>query len=213
MLENIKELKQKKENDDKRICISNQNIQRYNYNSSIREQLDETEKEERDIVNELAKNEKLFINLSPNGGFIKDIEFKESGDMIDLDENKQIKNDLNNLEYIKKMSSMKSPEPNTQIKGRDSQLSNNLMDLLPNSPYQMRPYVNSNIKRPVNKKSTNIAMRYNNLVSRKLTSKYDNSNDMIIYNNNNSNANGNTGEERNQGGGKINLIELTIYTI
>ena len=200
VLENIKELKHKKEIEEKKIATSNQYIYNYNFKSSIKEQLEETEKDEGEEVPEptLVNNNKFMINI--NGGLVKKLNFKEADitEVGDLEENK---NSRQEAEYIKRMATLKSPDTIASMKYRDSQTSPNIIEgLLPGSDYKMKAYVNSNIKRPVTKKSTQQNARLNNMISRKITNRMDFQNDAL---NSNSQANGNTTDDKLQGGGNF----------
>lgn len=202
MLENIKELKQKKDNEDKRIFNSNHHVHNFNYEDCIREQFDETEKDERDgFMERILSEEKLLKNLNPNGGIMKTPNYTDSDKLIIYEEENNFgKFEMNN-NYPKRKSSIISPD--NLFKNRESQMSSNMLDgLQPFSGYAMKSYANSNIKRPVYKKSTSKVVRYNHLVTRKMTYKYEINNEIL---NNNSIANGNTMEDNNQLGGKLSI--------
>ena len=133
-----------------------------------------------------------------NGGFLKKLNFKEEiTDDVDVEENR---NSIQDAEYIKRMSTLKSPDTIASMKYRDSQTSPNIIEgLLPGSDYKAKAYANSNIKRPVTKKSTQQNLRLNNMmIARKITNRMDFQNEVF---NSNSIANGNITDDKLQGGG------------
>ena len=200
VLENIKELKQKKENEDKKISNSNQYVYNYNYEDCIREQFDETEKEERvEFRERKISEEKLMKNLSPNGGIMRTPNYTDSDKTNVFEEEYKFGMfEMNN--HVKRKNSIKSPDM-ILFKHRESQMSTNILEgLQPYSGYTMKPVANSNIKRPVYKKSTSMGVKYNHLMTRKLTSKHENINDIL---NNNSTANGNNIEDKIELIGKL----------
>jgi hypothetical protein len=196
MLENIKELKQKKDSEEKKISHSNQYVYNYNYEDCIKEQFDETEKEERVGFRERKiTEEKLLKNLSPNGGIMKTPNYTDSDKTNVFEEEYKFGNFEMNNNYLKRRSSIKSPDM-ILFKHRESQMSTNILEgLQPYSGYTTKQFANSNIKRPVYKKSTSMGVKYNHLVTRKMTSKQENINDIL---NNNSTANGNNIDDKIQ---------------
>ncbi len=197
VLENIKELKHKKEIEEKKIVTSNQYVYNYNLKSSIKEQLEETERDEgEEVVESTGHNKKYMFNI--NGGFLKKLNFKkETTDDLDVEENR---NSIQDAEYIKRMSTLKSPETIASMKYRDSQTSPNIIEgLLFGSDYKAKAYANSNIKRPVTKKSTQQNFRLNNMmIARKITNRMDFQNEVS---DSKSISNGNISDVNLQGGG------------